>query len=80
MNVESEIKILKDADQVKKPTAFICCPKIDLNGKTAGTLWGLCCLIFGLIWLAGSWLAFLWPLALVGAGIFYISQANHSKT
>lgn len=79
MEFESEIKQLKDEEQKIRQSDITCWNCFGLMNKTAVTQCGIFCLFIGVLLLTGSWSAILWPLAIVGLGIYLIMQNNGAK-
>ena len=78
MDIESEIKQLKDEEQKAVGSDLTCWNCFGLVNKSPITFCGLCCLIFGLFLLTGSW-ASIWPIALAGMGAYLLLQTKESR-
>jgi uncharacterized membrane protein len=76
MNVDKEIKELKEEEHRQQNYPLCCCWPSSSSGLN---FWGLFLVVVGSIWLLsniGFAAVIVWPLFFIGLGLFYLSRAR----
>ena len=78
MDVDQEIKELKEEEQLRSYPLCCCWPSSDSGLR----FWGLFLIAVGGVWLLsnlGVTAVIFWPLFVIGLGLFYLSQPKGNR-